>query len=126
MSTKIMIIGLMVCTLGLGAWALWAASGDATTETAVTESDPEPAQPIQPLLDYRVQILEVKQVATKSLTLSPSHFLITRSDGRSEKVSVLMEKQPYELKGRIAEEETVTEWSGTAWCYEFRCEDPEA
>ena len=86
---------------------------------------PEPPAATQPLVDYRVQILQLKPLGAKALTLSPDHFLTTGADGQTKRVPVVMRKQVFELRSIIEDGESSNEWSGQAWCYEFRSGDPE-
>ncbi len=127
MRTKTIVIGLIACTFGVGAWMLsvgLAGEESAATDTTVAEQQPRPAA-TQPLVDYRVQIVQLNKVATKSLTLRPDHFLTTQPDGQTKRVPVVMEKQIFQLRGIIEDRESTNEWSGRVWCYEFRSGDPD-
>lgn len=128
MTRKVSIVSLIIFTLGVGAWVLSgrAAGEESTaTETTVAEQEPQPTAAAKPLVDYRVQILQLNEVGTKSLNLNPGYFVTTRADGQPKQVPVVMERQTFELIGMIEEGATTNEWTGTAWCYEFRSSDPE-
>jgi len=77
------------------------------------------------MLNYLVQILQLKPLGANALILSPDHFLTTGADGQTKRVPVVMEKQIFQLRGIIEDRESTNEWSGRVWCYEFRSGDPD-
>lgn len=79
----------------------------------------------QPLVDYRVQILQLKPLGAKALTLSPDHFLTTGAEGQTKRVPVVMKRVTYKIDATIQVGETVKEWSGNLWWYELRSADPQ-